>query len=163
MKMVSFPLLFISDNKVSSSLLHESSGNVYCIQANKLYVFWGGDLNNVTVKPVPHKALNGGLVQSNGMLVTQDGLIVIKQWNFQIEDSLLITSSKENIVKLILSIGIVCGTILYFKHWKRENRYARAIAYTTGGALCGVLAWVYILNHFFPPRVILFVFNLYHL
>jgi hypothetical protein len=126
---------------IGGLLVHEN-GNVYCIQANKLYVFWGGDLNNVTVEAVPHKALNGNVVQSNGMLVTQDGLIVIKQWNFQIEDSLLITSSKESVVKLILSLGILVGSIFYFKNWTKENKFPKAVMYTSAGALCGAIFWI---------------------
>lgn len=132
---------------IGGLLVHEN-GNVYCIQANKLYVFWGGDLRNVTIEAVPHKALNGNVIQSNGMLVTQDGFIVIKQWNFQIEDSLLITSSKESAVKLILSLGILVGSIFYFRKWTKENRFPKAVMYTTAGALCGALFWIAIFMTF---------------
>ena len=57
-------------------LLLHSNGHVYCVHSNVLYVFWGGDLLNTTSVRLPADSLNGRLVQTNGMLVTQDGTYV---------------------------------------------------------------------------------------
>ncbi len=58
-------------------LLVHSNGNVYCMHANTLYTFWAGDLLNCTVTELPAVHLNGKMVQTNGMLVTQDGNIYL--------------------------------------------------------------------------------------
>lgn len=63
--------------------MHEN-GNVYCIQSNSIYTFYNGDLTNYTMVDVPTD-LNSNSVQTNGMLVTSDGYLVVKQWAFNME------------------------------------------------------------------------------
>ena len=68
-----------------------SNGNVYCVHANILYSFKDGDLKDVKILALPTK-LNPGLVQTNGMLVSQDGYIIIKQWALMLNDFLFYSS-----------------------------------------------------------------------
>jgi hypothetical protein len=64
-------------------LLIHGNGHVYAVQSNILYRFWEGDLTNVTTTTLPTELTS---VETNGMLVTRDGLLVIKQWTFSFSD-----------------------------------------------------------------------------
>lgn len=76
------------------------NGHVYCIHANVLYLFFNGDLTNMTSVRLPSR-LNGGIIQTNGMLVTQDGYLVVKQWSTILDDVLFYTSALPVLVSII--------------------------------------------------------------
>jgi len=60
------------------------SGHVFAVIGNQLHRFWQGDLNNVTVLDLP--GIDGGLEQTNGMIVTNDEKIIIKTWCWTFPD-----------------------------------------------------------------------------
>lgn len=80
-------------------LLMHANGNVFCVHSNVLYSFNDGDLNDVKVFPLPTK-LNNGIVQTNGMLVSQDGYIIIKQWALIIDDVFFYASCIPILVRM---------------------------------------------------------------
>lgn len=95
-------------------LLMHKNGHVYCIQSNILYQFWNGDLTNVTSLRVPTN-LNGHLVQTNGMTITSDGYIVVKQWNFNLEDALYMKLSTDYLVaKITTAFFVIFSTIVVY-------------------------------------------------
>ena len=79
-------------------LLMHSNGHVYAIHANTLYAFWNGDLSNVTSIYIPSR-LNIGIIQTNGMLVTQDGYLVVKQWSTMLDDILFYAIALPPVVR----------------------------------------------------------------
>jgi hypothetical protein len=106
-------------------LLIHRNGNVYCMHANILYVFWGGNLSNVSSLRLPTN-LNGNLVQTNGMLVTQDGYLVVKQWSLIMDDILLFASAKKSLISLFYALLIVCTTIAFYRKSLHKNFTVRA-------------------------------------
>lgn len=88
-------------------MLMHSNGHVYCIHANILYVFFNGDLSNFTKSSIP-SSLNGNAIQTNGMLVTTDGYLVIKQWNFNLDDAFYLKAGlSSSSIKIIIAAFIV--------------------------------------------------------
>ncbi len=103
-------------------LLMHASGHVFCVHANKLYRFWQGDLYNVS-KFYISTDLNGYMVQTNGMLVTSDGHLVVKQWAFNLEDSLYVAGRKNYIILFVVAILLAFFflAIYYFMQKKRNE------------------------------------------
>ena len=77
-------------------LLMHANGHVYCIHANVLYAFWNAAVN------LPNH-LNEGIIQTNGMLVTQDGYLVVKEWSTSVDDLLFYVSAQPLLVSNVLS------------------------------------------------------------
>jgi hypothetical protein len=94
---------------IGGVLLHEN-GNVYAVHGNKLYAYWGGNLDNFTKVTLPTD-LNGRLVQTNGMVITHDGFLVIKQWAMFSEDLAMLTVKFPVIIKAVAAIYVVFVTI----------------------------------------------------
>lgn len=92
-------------------LLIHKNGHVYCVQANTLHRFWYGNLLNKTSFKLPSELNSHGLVQTNGMLVTHDGLIAIKQWPYILEDMALFILRFPVIIRLSLAFLIITFTI----------------------------------------------------
>lgn len=93
---------------IGGMLVH-GNGHVYAVHGNKMYTFWNGDLYNSTVHHIP-TSLNGHLVQTNGMLVTQDGYLVVKQWSFILEDLLLYFYASPAVLKGLVAAAVIIGT-----------------------------------------------------
>lgn len=87
-------------------LLMHSNGNVYCVHSNVLYTFLNGNLRDPVIFQLPTR-LNEGLVQTNGMLITQDGYIVIKQWALMVDDLLFYSSASPLLAPLFYTIIIL--------------------------------------------------------
>lgn len=90
-----------------------ANGDAYGIHSNQLYRFKDLDLNNPTVVSVP-TTLNNKFVLTNGMLVTQDGYLVIKQWSFNISDLGMFCIGKQIMFRVLSAVCLVCLTIAYF-------------------------------------------------
>ena len=118
-------------------LLMHKNGHVYLIHSNVLYVFWNGDLTNSSSKLLPHD-LNGFLAQTNGMLVTQDGYLVVKQWAMTVEDLGLVFCfmSTRKILGALIAISI---TALYFWDRRRRDKHSvyNIVSLLLKGAACG--------------------------
>ena len=97
----------------TGGMLVHRNGHVYCIHSNVLYVFWNGDLSNVTVHNLP-TTQNGKMTLTNGMLVTQDGYLVIKQWSFNSMD-LLLMYCKSSTLKRVLATCLILGLAIAFQ------------------------------------------------
>ena len=93
-------------------LLMHSNGHVYCMHSNKLIVFWNGDLTTYKMLKLP-SSLNGNIIQTNGMLVTQDGFIVVKQWDLIFEDILLAIAAKPYVAKIFYALFVVFSSIIF--------------------------------------------------
>ena len=135
---------------IGGLLIHEN-GNVYCVQANRLYVFWSGDLTNSSVITIPYTDLNGNLIQTNGMLVTQDGYLVVKQWSYTLEDVLLFVSAREKLGRLLVAMIVVISTVVYFlpsgvvgenKTGVRSHVVSNLIRSLLIGSIIGCILWV---------------------
>jgi hypothetical protein len=112
-------------------LIHEN-GHVYAIHSNNLYVYWNGDLTNSTKLRLPSN-LNGKFVLTNGMLVTSDGYLLIKQWSFTISDISLILASKTSLLKAFYVLAfIVIATLAYL--------FTRGMRASSGKRLVQILA-----------------------
>jgi hypothetical protein len=70
-------------------LVHEN-GNLYAVQGNILTTFWNCDLDNATSITLPSRINSLNIIQTNGMVVSSDGLLVIRQWPYLIEDTLIV-------------------------------------------------------------------------
>lgn len=101
-------------------LLIHKNGHVYCVQSNTLHRFWYGDLKNSTSFRLPTELNSHGVVQTNGMLVTHDGYIVIKQWPYILEDMSMLVYRFPIIIKLTLAFLIVTFTLSIFSLSKRN-------------------------------------------
>lgn len=62
-----------------------ANGHFYMMHTNKLYRFWYGDLYNASVFELP-TSFDPLLTQTNGMLVSHDGQLIIKQWPMILRD-----------------------------------------------------------------------------
>jgi hypothetical protein len=129
-------------------MLMHRNGHVYTIHANKLYAFWNGELSNHTVVTLPTFSLNEGLVQTNGMLVTQDGLIVVKQWSTNMHDLLFYAAAIPQMIQVFVAVLIISLTYYiasayrYIHHKKQQLRMHWLLiyaAYIIAGAAVGIL------------------------
>lgn len=96
---------------IGGMLMHKN-GHVYTVHTNYLYVFWNGDLNNVTVKELPTE-LNNKVIMTNGMLVTQDGYLVIKQWPFQVTDIFFVMYGVSYVFKILIACFVISFGVVY--------------------------------------------------
>lgn len=119
---------------IGGVLLHEN-GNVYAVHGNKLYAYWGGDLENVTKVTLP-TTLNGRLVQTNGMVITHDGYLVIKQWAMFSEDLAMLTIKFPALIKGVAALYVVFITIAILS----TNREKSSVS---GLLLCVIRAMLY--------------------
>jgi hypothetical protein len=86
-------------------VIHKN-GHIYCIHSNRLIKFEYGDLTKASYQQIPSK-LNHGLVLTNGMVVTQDGKLVVKQFSFHVLDLRLILLSKPILKKILIALLVV--------------------------------------------------------
>jgi hypothetical protein len=115
-------------------LLMHGNGHVYGVQGNTLTVFWDGDLTNKTVMDLPLTGnLNGNAVQTNGMVVSSDGYLVIKQWSFILEDAALYLYVMPVVVKVVVG-GMLALALLvvYLIPTRLKNPFT-----ITGGLFLG--------------------------
>lgn len=120
---VSLELLQAAEIKSSpylGGMLMHANGHVYAVQGNVVYVFWNGDLNNKTEKVIP-TSLNGDAVQTNGVVVTSDGLLVIRQWSLVLEDLLIYTYAFPSLKRIFLGILVVAASIPFIVSKKQKG------------------------------------------
>lgn len=98
---------------IGGMLVHEN-GHIYCVHANAITVYWNGDLYNSTRKLL-RTSLNGRLVQTNGVIVTSDGLLAVKQWALIPEDMFIYIYSFLS-PPLVLIFGVVLIFGIYTVH-----------------------------------------------
>lgn len=112
-------------------LLIHGNGHVYCVHRNTLYQFWEGDLYNYTKAKIP-TSLNSNLVQTNGMLATSDGNLIVKQWNMNIEDMFLMKFSSSPLMmrKVLIAVYTVFVSIMLL--WGKFSR-PHSVVVTKGG------------------------------
>ena len=97
----------------TGGLLMHRNGNAYAIHSNQLFKFHDLNLENVTTVSLPTK-LNGNVVLTNGMLVTQDGYIIVKQWSFNAQDILMFSLGKKIITQILVAfVAGAVGILLY--------------------------------------------------
>lgn len=95
----------------TGGLLVHNNSHLYAVYSNRLFVFWHGDLTNHTWKELP-TTLNSGMVQTNGLLVSQDGLLVIKQWSWTIEEFLMVSLAEPLIPRAMITIFVITFTVI---------------------------------------------------
>jgi hypothetical protein len=96
-------------------LLMHDNGNVYAVHSNTVTVFWNGDLSNTTTLDLPRTGkLNKNAVQTNGMVVSSDGYLVIKQWSFILEDVGLYLYALPVILKLLVACVVGTAVLVVF-------------------------------------------------
>ena len=123
-------------------------GHVYCVQSNRLVAFWDGDLHNNTVLTLPYKDLNSNLIQTNGMLVTQDGYLVIKQWNYILEDVLFFVYAKGALSKIFIAFIVIFSSVVYYllnsnKSKKHTSAYVpNVLIASLIGTDLAIITWV---------------------
>lgn len=66
--------------------------------------------------------LNDGVVMTNGMLVTQDGYLVVKQWSSTLLDTLLLASAKPSFFKLTFVILILSFLVISYIRSKKDKK-----------------------------------------
>lgn len=130
-------------------LLMHTNGHVYCMHSNKLIVFWNGDLTTYKMLKLP-SSLNGNIIQTNGMLVTQDGYIVVKQWDLIFEDILLAIAAKPYVAKIFFALFVVFGTISFglksrsngkLDEGKQSSFLRILVSSALIGAVLGFIGW----------------------
>jgi len=125
-------------------LLMHANGHVYGIQGNTLTVFWDGDLSNSNVLDLPTTGnLNGNTVQTNGMVVTSDGYLVVKQWSFILEDFGLyfyaVPLMFRALVAMVIGTALACA---YGMTMGKNKRTLMTIAlYAILGAALGAVVF----------------------
>lgn len=103
---------------IGGMLMH-ANGHVYCVHANSVTAYWNGDLFNSTRRVLPTR-LNGRLVQTNGVIVTSDGLLAIKQWALIPEDMFLyIYSFLSPPLVVVLAILMLTGVAIMYSLTKK--------------------------------------------
>ena len=122
-------------------MLMHANGHVYAIHQNVLYAFWHGDLANFTTFRLPTN-LNKATVQTNGMLVTQDGYIMIKQWPLVVDDLLFYSAAAPPLIPafIIILLMAICLTI-YITYDKNQSGF-QLVLYTILGILLGVSVYL---------------------
>ena len=91
-------------------LVHEN-GNLYAVQGNVLTAYWNCDLDNATSVRLPSRINSFNIIQTNGMVVSSDGLLVIRQWPYLIEDSLMVIYA---IPPITIGFCLVFCTVFWF-------------------------------------------------
>lgn len=97
-------------NLYMGGMLMHGNGHVYAIHANTLYKFWYGDLFNSTKLKIPSK-MNGDIVQTNGMVISSDGFIVLKQWSYLLEDLHYFTTPVPFLKRLVIGLLVLGATV----------------------------------------------------
>jgi hypothetical protein len=103
----------------TGGMLIHRNGHVYAIHSNMIYAYWSGDIHNCTKFRIP-TTLNGGFTLTNGMLVTSDGLLLVKQWSGQLTDLYFITASKPAMIKIWNALIFVFTAITFFTMRRRR-------------------------------------------
>lgn len=116
-------------------LLMHSNGHVYCVHSNILFAFWNGDLSACTQRVLP-TALNGNAVQTNGMLVTQDGYLVIKQWSWTSRELLFSAAHPDGQKMWFAAVAVSCALVHLLL------RPGGALQSLLIGAVVGSVLWV---------------------
>lgn len=145
------------------------NGHLYCIHSNRLIKFQDGDISKAIQRNIPH-SLNHGLVLTNGMVVTQDGYLVVKQFSFNVADLPFIILSKTKTIKILVAIAFcVCPLCWFIMFSGRKDKPSMAqklgrisISVLIGG-LVSLCLWVIVLmygmkqqiGYFSPVRFIL--------
>lgn len=140
--------VFLKPAMYIGGLLMHANGHVYGVQGNTLTVFWNGDLSNKTVIDLPLTGtLNGNAVQTNGMVVSSDGYLVIKQWSFILEDAALYLYVMPSVVYVVLAVALVTALVaVYFIPRKLKNPITISIGLVLGSVTgLGALVCVFIL------------------
>ena len=87
-----------------------ANGHVYMMHTNRLYRFWYGDLYNSTFVDLP-TTFDPRLTQTNGMLVSHDGQLVIKQWPAMLTDMTFLFHGKPTFMYALIAIATTVTTI----------------------------------------------------
>jgi hypothetical protein len=87
-------------------LLVHSNGNLYGVQGNRLFVFWNCDLWNQSVIKLSSKINSLNSLQTNGMIVTSDGYLVIKQWPYLLEDTLFTVQAIPPLLAILVTLWL---------------------------------------------------------
>lgn len=132
-------------------MLMHANGHVYCVHSNILYVFYNGDLDNNTSISIP-TSMNGKLTSTNGLSVTSDGYLVVKQWSFLFEDALSLNVAVNPttrklvfalyIIAFIISLSMTLLKLRCPKHMPRELFMSLLINLTISVVLVSVLIMV---------------------
>ncbi len=115
-------------------IMHQN-GHAYCIHDNMVYAFWNGDLDNVTIKELPTK-LNGRVTQTNGGILTSDGLIAVKQWNLVADDIMFFMYLLPSLRKLYLLLLFISVLIPWYIN--RQKSFTKKLLYITSGFIVGM-------------------------
>jgi hypothetical protein len=117
-------------------LIMHQNGHVYCVHDNTLRVFWNGDLNNYTMKTLPTK-LNGRLVQTNGGILTSDGLVAIKQWSIIPEDIGLFAFALPPLFAFLAAL-VVLSMYIVFRKLNRWGTLVQLVGTAVLGPIVGL-------------------------
>ena len=108
-------------------------------------------------------------MQTNGMLVTQDGYLVIKQWSYILEDILLLVSARDQLGRLLIALFVVISSIYYMRLNKSFHIYdtkfvkvKTVLPSLLFGAAVAIIIWIsifmgtfkYLLGSYDPVRYI---------
>jgi hypothetical protein len=145
-------------------LLIHQNGHVYCVQSNTLHRFWFGDLLNSTSLRLPSDLNSHGVIQTNGMVVTHDGYIAIKQWPYILEDMALLVYRFTIISQLAVAFLVLTFTIAIFTLPKKKFTLPQIIQRLLLSLLicsltCILIACAVIYKLSGPYDVIKFVFS----
>jgi len=110
-------------------LLMHANGHVYAAHGNRLYRFKDADLTRKEEVTLP-TTLNGNMVQTNGLVVSSDGLLVIKQWSMIFEDLALHLFFVPVLLKLVFAF-IVLGASISSRLMRPPANYSAAATTTT--------------------------------
>lgn len=122
---------------IGGMLVHEN-GHIYAVHANTITAYWNGDLYNSTKRELP-TSLNGKLVQTNGVIVTSDGLLAIKQWALIPEDMFMYIYVFLRVpILLFFALIIASGVVGVMKLSKRLHLPSPLFWGLTLGLIVGV-------------------------
>jgi hypothetical protein len=139
---------------IGGLLIHRNE-HVYCIHANVLYRYWLGDLFNVSKISLPH-SLNHQLVATNGMLVTQDGLLVIKQFSLNIWHIYFMLEGKRDLFNRIYYTLMAVAVLIAFIPTKKQT-LSRLIASVGRSVVVG-----HVVFYAFPLLVLYLICGTYN-
>ena len=113
-----------------------ANGHIYCIHSNRLIKFTNGSLSAATIVKLP-SSLNHNLVLTNGMLVTQDGLLVVKQFSFNLGDLPFIVLGKTLVLKVLAALMLALIPTVHYLAKPSDQNLLRSVL--LGGSIAIVL------------------------
>mmetsp|Transcript_15492 Transcript_15492/g.29186 ORF Transcript_15492/g.29186 Transcript_15492/m.29186 type:complete len:559 (+) Transcript_15492:66-1742(+) len=126
-----------------------ANGHLYLMHNNRLYRYWNGDLYNSTILNLPTE-FDAPLTQTNGMLVSHDGQLIIKQWPVVMRDVIFLFHGRPALMYFLIAVATTIITIRMTRTPSSEKSVGgltrRLISSAVFGGLASVVAMAVVLT-----------------